>query len=294
MRTPKDSLLLVTSLSHEDRAEDLFLADALSNTWDVTITSPTLAANILAVGAVNRCLIRNAWPSRVFREDFHVIEALAQNRRIDFYNPLGRERGPIEDKTYLYVLFRAGLPVIPTYLTAAEVAALGCAGQIICKPIDGCSSEGIIEAAPDSLPTTGEYIFQPKIEFLHEVSYFFIDNRYAYAMQSSGASMAERWDLSMLSATNDEIAWAQQFVAWNKMHYGIQRIDACRLSSGELLLMEIEDSMPFLSLQALPPEAQRKVMDTLLESIRFHLSPARPRENLCNKELRHHWQGYER
>jgi hypothetical protein len=42
------------------------------------------------------------------------------------------------------------------------------------------------------------------------------------------------------------------------MARGITRVDACRLQDGSLLLVELEDLNPFLSLEVLPEE-QREV-----------------------------------
>lgn len=286
MTCAANSLLLVTNLSHEDRAEDLFLADILSKQWNVSVTSPSLAVQILAAGNVTRCVIRNAWPSREFKSDFRMLEALAQNRRVEFYNPLGRSRGPIEDKGYLADLYRHGLPVIPTYLDIADLAAAGHTGTILCKPIDGCSSAGIVEAmSTDTFPSSGNYIYQPKLAFDHEVSFFFIDNAFAYALASAGPTMKHRWQLSEVIPAETDIVWAQQFVKWNKLPYGLQRIDACRLSSGELLLMEVEDSMPFLSLLDLPEHRRHLVVDRLIESIWFHLSSARPSQKIRERAI---------
>lgn len=285
MRRSADSLLLVTNLSHDDRAEDLFLADALSKQWDVTVASPSMAVQILASGIVARCVIRNAWPSREFKSDFQLLEALANNRRIDFYNPLGRARGPIEDKHYLADLYRLGLPVIPTYLNVAALVAAGHTGPILCKPIDGCSSAGIIETVAQDAPLEGNHIYQPKLTFDHEVSFFFIDGEFAYALASAGPTMQHRWRLAEFVPEASEIAWARKFVDWNQLPYGLQRIDACRLTGGELLLMEIEDSMPFLSLLDLPVERRKAVVSHLLKSIWFHLSPARPREKVLRRDI---------
>ena len=47
----------------------------------------------------------------------------------------------------------------------------------------------------------------------------------------------------------DDLKFARKFIEWNDIKYGIQRVDACRTKTGKLLLVELEDLNPFLSLQ---------------------------------------------
>ncbi|MDQ3277783.1 MAG: hypothetical protein M3Q06_05630, partial [Bacteroidota bacterium] len=63
-----------------------------------------------------------------------------------------------------------------------------------------------------------------------------------------------RWDLKEYIPTADDLAFADRFMAWNNMARGIVRVDACRLENGQLLLVELEDLNPFLSLDALNEE----------------------------------------
>ncbi|MGQ4420154.1 hypothetical protein ACN6LA_008002, partial [Streptomyces sp. SAS_269] len=48
---------------------------------------------------------------------------------------------------------------------------------------------------------------------------------------------------------------------------GIQRVDACRAPDGELLLVELEDLNPYLSLDALPEEARDAFVGALTSSL---------------------------
>ena len=48
--------------------------------------------------------------------------------------------------------------------------------------------------------------------------------------------------------TEEDLAFAERFIEWNNLDWGIQRVDACRSKQGELLLVELEDLNPYLSL----------------------------------------------
>lgn len=272
------TLLLISNLTHEDRGEDLLLADRLGSEFDVTIASPKTAVPLLAAKAVDACLIRNAWPSRQFRYEFAVIEQLVAMHALPCYNPFikGR-RGPVEDKRYLAELYEEGYPVIPTYLSPTDMSNAGflAEDEVIVKPVDGCSSSGItatLLAAAKALPST---IYQPKISFAFEVSFYFIDNHFGWAMRSAGGNIEDRWTLARYAPSPAEIAWAERFVKWNGLPYGIQRIDAARMPDGALLLMEVEDSMPLLSLDALGTHSRDAVLASIVESVTQNLEPLR-------------------
>ena len=65
------------------------------------------------------------------------------------------------------------------------------------------------------------------------------------------------------------MAFATRFVHWNGTSRGIVRIDGVReTSSDKLLLMEIEDYNPYLSLDLLPLPDRERVADVLVESVR--------------------------
>ncbi|MFD9472631.1 hypothetical protein [Streptomyces goshikiensis] len=49
--------------------------------------------------------------------------------------------------------------------------------------------------------------------------------------------------------------------------HGIQRVDACRAPSGELLLVELEDLNPYLSLDLVAPEVRDAFVTALAQSL---------------------------
>jgi len=92
-----------------------------------------------------------------------------------------------------------------------------------------------------------------------------VDKAFPYALHAPDPK--KRWELLPYSASGDDIAFALEFIKWNTCEYGFQRVDACRLDSGELLLMELEDYNPFLSLELLRPKVKEQFMTALCASI---------------------------
>ena len=70
-----------------------------------------------------------------------------------------------------------------------------------------------------------------------------------------------------------DLAFAQKFHAWNGASRGVVRVDGAREEGGEgrLLLMEIEDYNPYLSLDLLDEVEREAFVGVLASSIRQEL-----------------------
>ncbi|MDB5193160.1 MAG: hypothetical protein JWQ96_2723 [Segetibacter sp.] len=73
--------------------------------------------------------------------------------------------------------------------------------------------------------------------------------------------------------TYNDLDFANLFAYWNTMDHGIQRVDACRTKDGQLLLVELEDLNPFLSLNLLDEDTRnsfvgefKKALHKVIES----------------------------
>ena len=94
-----------------------------------------------------------------------------------------------------------------------------------------------------------------------ERAFYFIGKQFHYSLYAPDPK--KRWELKSYTASQADIDFALKFIHWNTCEFGIQRIDACRLQDGQLLLMELEDYNPFLSLDLLA----KNVKDSFLESL---------------------------
>ena len=68
-------------------------------------------------------------------------------------------------------------------------------------------------------------------------------------------------------ASKEDINFALKFINWNRCKFGIQRVDACRTQNGKLLLMELEDYNPFLSLGLLEHTVKERFINTLCQAL---------------------------
>lgn len=254
-------LLFVTNPWNSGQKEDQFLANHLGSEFQVIKTDPIAATQI--VTQFSRVLIRNAWPSSLFASQLKQIQTICEANQIKTYNPIHRG-GWVEDKSYLAELYQKGYPVIPSFLTNETLPS---SRYFLAKPLDGCSSNGILKLSKQEIAdlVLDGYVIQPEINFVREISFYFIDQIFTYAMASKGRF--KRWELEAYTPKEWEVEWATQFVTWNRLPWGVQRIDACQNAEGSLLLMEIEDQTPLLSLLALRPSLQKWALFRLEKSV---------------------------
>ena len=62
--------------------------------------------------------------------------------------------------------------------------------------------------------------------------------------------------------------WIETFVRWNTISHGIQRVDACRLRDGRLLLVELEDLNPFLAILDLDEDTRNMFMGAFIAALK--------------------------
>ena len=136
------------------------------------------------------------------------------------------------------------------------------------KPKDGADSIGLECLTKEELLkrnlTDGDTLIQPAIDFKYEVSFYFINDKLEYALYAPDKS--KRWELQKYNFTNENIKFAEKFIKWNKIKNGIQRVDACRTQDGKLLLVEIEDLNPYLSILELDENTREKFIVDLINT----------------------------
>jgi hypothetical protein len=272
MRThhePRLRILYVSDLAYEAKGrrycyEDIYLSAQLGDDFDVAICSPLAAQQLM--DAFDVVVVRNSGPILYYLPEYEAFREAAQNRGTRVFTGLTGRADQI-GKQYLLELFQAGYPVIPTIDDAADLARLPVAARYIAKPKLGADSIGLSVVQHDELSTLhyDNLLVQPRIDFQYEVSFYFVDQTPQYALNAPDP--AKRWQLQQYHASDDDWTFAQQFIDWNPIEHGIQRVDACRTADGELLLVELEDLNPYLSLDLLDDQTRASFVTAMKESI---------------------------
>ncbi|WP_306191207.1 MULTISPECIES: hypothetical protein [unclassified Streptomyces] len=274
MPSARPRLLYVTDLAYPARGrrycdEDIRLTARLREEFDLALCHPRDAAALM--DAFDAVVVRNSGPVLEYREaydDFRT-RALAGGTRV--YNPL-TGRGDMAGKQYLLDLTAAGYPVIPTVDRPEDLRLLPVADRYVVKPKLGADSIGLRIVTADRLPglVDGTVLAQPHIDFAHEISFYFVDHDFQYALYAPDPG--RRWELRPYEPTRDDLEFARRFVEWNALDHGIQRVDACRAPDGELLLVELEDLNPYLSLDALDDTGQGAFVAAMTRSLHGFLA----------------------
>ncbi|WP_042406007.1 hypothetical protein [Streptacidiphilus carbonis] len=287
----RPSVLLVTDLGYQARGrrysdEDIALSSRLRGDFDTALCHP-LDATALMDG-FDAVVVRNSGPVLHYHEAYQAFRRQVRLRGTRVYNPL-TGRGDMAGKQYLLDLTAAGYPVIPTVDRREHLARLPEAEQYAVKPKAGADSVGLrfvpraelaelggmegmegMEGMDES--PYGGLLVQPWIDFAYEVSFYFIDDAFQYALNAPDPD--RRWLLEPYRPSAADLAFARRFISWNTLDHGIQRVDACRTRQGELLLVELEDLNPYLSLDRVDATTADAFVTALTESLhRFLAAP---------------------
>lgn len=262
----KKILALVTNLYYPAKGreyyrEDILLSNLLRDHFRVILVH---IEDLDAIrSSVDVIFIRNTGP---MAEHEPLLRGLQIEKDRSIFNDLSG-KGDIQGKRHLLDLFTAGYPVIPTIDSLKEIGKLGEPAEYLIKPINGCDSVGLQILAKrevEQLALKG-FVIQPKINFFHEVSFYFIGKEFQYALYAPNPAM--RWRLEQYFPNEEDIRFAKQFIDWNTCSRGIQRVDACRNEKGNLLLMELEDYNPFLSLELIDEPTKQKFIEKLTKDL---------------------------
>jgi hypothetical protein len=271
--------LFVTDLAYEARGrrycdEDIFLSSRLRNDFDVALCHPLDAAALM--DAFDAVVVRNSGPVLHYQKEYDAFREQAVARGTRVYNPLSG-RADMAGKQYLLDLTAAGYPVIPTIDRPQDLGRLPETDQYVVKPKAGADSIGLSFVPQEQLTglAHGDILVQPRIDFRYEVSFYYVDDAFQYALHAPDPE--RRWVLEPYRSTEADLDFARRFIDWNTLDHGIQRVDACRTQEGDLLLVELEDLNPYLSLDHLDAPTRDTFVTSMTTSLhRFLGIPPRP------------------
>ncbi|WP_405513655.1 hypothetical protein [Streptomyces canus] len=273
---PRPTLLYVTDLAYRARGrrycdEDIFLTSRLREEFGLALCHPRDAA-ALADG-FDAVVVRNSGPVLAYQEAYDAFRERALRNGTRVYNPLSG-KADMAGKQYLLDLTAAEYPVIPTVDRAEDLDRLPTTDRYVVKPRLGADSIGLRIMPADEVRDhiDGHVLVQPCVDFAYEVSFYFVDHDFQYALYAPHAD--RRWALEPYRPTPEDLEFARRFIRWNALGHGIQRVDACRAPDGALLLVELEDLNPYLSLDALDDEGRDAFVAAMKASLHGFLGNA--------------------
>ena len=268
----KPKLLFVTDLYYQSKGrayykEDLYLSSKLSSEFDLVLCGPRVATRFMSNADI--VLFRNTGPVMYFKNEYESFKLKAGESGIKMFNQL-TGKGDMKGKQHLLDLTKAGYPVISTIDNKADIYRLPRCERYLSKPKFGADSIDMNYFDAHDLENYcfTESVVQPVMGFVYEVSFYFINHEFQYALYAPNTE--QRWQLQTYNPSENDLDFAKQFIDWNDIDFGIQRVDACRMPSGQLLLMELEDLNPYLSLDLLTENVREDFVTTLSGALKSY------------------------
>ena len=264
------TILYLTDLYYQAKGrnyyeEDLYFTSQLKAHFNILIGHPQQAIAFLK--HADLIVFRNTGPVGTYQDYFNQFKTIVKEKNVLTFNSFDGKADQL-GKQYLLDLYEKGFPVIPTVDSFAGLSKFPAADQYIVKLLNGADSIGmeLLNHKELFLKNPQGKLIQPFIDFQYEVSFYYLNNVFQYALYAPDKE--KRWELEVYEASPADLAFSEQFIQWNNMKRGITRVDACRQQDGSLLLVELEDLNPFLSIGLLNEEQRGAFMNELIEALK--------------------------
>ena len=263
-------ILYLTDLYYEAKGrkyfeEDLYITRILKEHFDIALCNPKNSKDF--ENDVDLIVFRNTGPVSGFEEEYESFVKRVTSNNINTFNEFVG-KADMKGKQYLLDLTLEGYPVIPTIDDFENINLLPYCERYVIKPKDGADSIGLEFLTKSELfeKDLVNMLIQPAIDFEYEVSFYFINDSLEYALYAPNKD--KRWELEKYEFSQEDKEFAEKFIAWNDIENGIQRVDACRTKEGELLLVELEDLNPYLSILELDEKTREDFMNHLIIALK--------------------------
>ncbi|GAA4604535.1 hypothetical protein BJY16_005042 [Actinoplanes octamycinicus] len=286
MTSDRPRILYVSDLAYDARGrrycdEDIYLTSRLRAAFGLAICHPLDARALMP--DFDLVVVRNSGPVLGYQAEYQAFRAAAGETGARVFTEL-TGKGDAAGKQYLIDLFAQGYPVIPTVDRPGEIDRLPASEKYVVKPKYGADSVGLTVVDRAGLPRLDhpDLLVQPHVDFTYEVSFYYLDHDFQYALYAPRPD--RRWELEPYEPDEADLAFAQRFIDWNDIDHGIQRVDACRTRDGALLLVELEDLNPYLSLDRIDADTRDRFVAAMTTSL-TRLSD-KPRGSRSGKPIR--------
>jgi len=244
--------------------EDLYITEKFKDHFNILIGHPHQVLSYPDCADI--IVFRNTGSVIYYENYFKEFVQAVKDKNLKTFNSFDGKADQ-QGKKYLLELFNYGYPVIPTVNSTEDLNKLGNHEKYIVKTMNGADSIGLeIVNSVDIYKTDLEKkIVQPFIDFQYEVSFYYINDQFQYALYAPDKT--KRWELERYDIVSEDVEFADKFIKWNNIQQGITRVDACRQQDGSLLLVELEDLNPYLSLDLLDDLTKDKFISNWINAL---------------------------
>ena len=179
-----------------------------------------------------------------------------------------------EGKEYLYKLYKEGKKVIPTSNNIENAKEFNSYTEYVLKKINSFGrgfGQKIIKKDDLDKEFKEGYLIQPKMKFKSEVQCYFVADKLMYVYEYTPSKYPNYPEPHLITLSKEQEKLAYEFSKESNLKVGFQRIDFLRLDNDEFLLLEIEDTSPYMSLDKLDKEFRNKVLEEYKKNIYEYL-----------------------
>lgn len=265
------NVAILSNRNCEGFEEDKIIANAIAKYNRDCIVNILSVSDIDIIGDYDLIIRRNTWEENLdeislFRKNNILITQLIEKRNIPSINLKGLDW---YGKMYLCDLFEKKYDVIPTIGNLNDINKIDSYDKFIVKEQKSYSSIGqkYIEREEIEAFINKGMIVQPVIDFKSEVQFYFIEDEIQYVLEYNPCKYPLYPTPVIYEPNDEEIELATKFSKITNCKTGVYRIDFLRKNDGKLILLEIEDNSPHLSLKYLNEELQKSFIDNYIKSI---------------------------
>lgn len=265
-------ILYLTDLCYQAKGreyfrEDLYITGVLKDHFDIAICHIKNAEAY--EDQADLIVFRNTGSVIGYRDTYDCFVRRVHEKGLNTYNTFDG-KADMRGKQYLVDLSAEGFPRRRQWTGLRTSRASGSAPAMSSSPRtaptpSGSSSSRRRSSSQGTFPLV-RCSFSPPLTSSTRCP--FTTSTTVWSTRCTPRTKGKRWALRKYEPTPLDKAFADSFVRWNTIRRGIQRVDACRTHDGKLLLVELEDLNPFLSVLDLDEETRAEFMEEFIAALR--------------------------
>lgn len=254
------NILMISNLDSDEKLEDIWLARAFQEDGhNVAIVDKNYDERLEDIFDI--FLRRNSWDSNATVETMK-RKSNFKRRIIEKNLPRINFDGKYDgsNKEYLVKLFKNNYSVIPSISNLEELDLLNNPDKYMLKLKESYDGIGqrVVSESELMQEFNDSYIIQPFMKFKSEVQFYYIKDKFEYALEFIPNKVPVHPDAIKYEYSSEDLEIANKFALLNGDYYGVQRIDFIKMEDNTLLLTEIEDVSPYLDLNRVDMETREK------------------------------------
>ncbi len=220
-------------------------------------------------------VFKNAWDlnektyRNYFAQEAEFFKAV-KKAKVPIVNTLdGKLDFATRGKRILVDLYKQGYNVVPTIDDMKELDLLPKSDFYIVKPTIGYDGFDMkkVSAKKISKVVLKDEVVQPKLSFKSEIQMYFVNGRFMYALKYSPSKWPDYPDPVEVKLNRSQIKMGEDLFKLYGLTCSFGRVDFLELEDGKLIMLEMADSNPNMSLPYLSKKTLNKFLTAFKKAV---------------------------